>query len=130
MPSRYDLTNGLLVLIAGVIVYSFAPGGPLFVAGSEHVTSHYLGGFIAIIMGVIGLSLYRNMSRVEIGVSVLSILLGFVFILDAPGYLLSSDFQPHALAMQAIGLLTVLVGLVGIGAAFLVRRTALPTPRA
>ena len=130
MPSRYDLTTGLLVLIAGILIFSFAPGQPLFVAGSEHATSHYLGASIAIIVGLIGLSLYKKVNRVEIGVSVLSIVLGLVFILDAPGNLLFSDFQPHALAMETIGLLTVLVGLIGIGAAFLVKRTALPTPKA
>jgi len=130
MASRYDLANGLLVLIAGILIFSFAPGQPLFVASTEHATSHYLGGFMAIIVGLIGLLLYKKVNRVEIGVSVLSIIIGLVFILDAPGNLLFSDFQPHGLAMEAIGLLTVLVGLVGIGAAFVVRRTTLPTPRA
>lgn len=113
----------MLVLIAGIIIYSFAPGGPLFVGGSEHATSHFLGGFIAIIIGLIGLALYKNLGRVEVGVSVLSIILGLIFILDAPGMTLSSELSPHAAAMQAIGALTVLVGLIGVGAAFLVKKT-------
>ena len=123
MASRYDLAMGVLVLIAGIIIYSFAPGGPLFVGGSEHATSHFLGSFIVIIIGLIGLALYRNLGRVEVGVSVLSIILGLIFILDAPGMVLSSMWTPHAVAMQVIGALTILVGLIGVGAAFLVRKT-------
>jgi len=40
-----------------------------------------------------------------------------VFALDAPGGVLYSALDPHALAMQGIGGLTALVGLVGIVAA-------------
>jgi hypothetical protein len=122
MASRYDLSIGVLVLIAGIIIYSFAPGGPLFVGGSEHATSHFLGSFVAIIIGLVGLALYKNLGRVEIGVSALSVILGVVFVLDSPT-LLGQDFGPHALAMQAIGALTVLVGLIGVGAGLLSRRT-------
>lgn len=125
MASRYDLGIGVLVLIAGIIIYSFAPGGPLFVTGTEHATSHYLGGFIAIIMGLVGLALYKNLGRVEVGVSVLSIILGLIFILEAPRMVLYSVWAPHPVAMQATGALIVLVGLIGIAAAFLVRKTGI-----
>jgi hypothetical protein len=124
MALKYDLSIGVLALIAGIIIYSFAPGGPLFVGGSGHATSHFLGGFIAIIIGLVGLAVYKNLSRVEVGVSVLSIILGLTFILDGPGMVLYSVWTPHPVAMQAVGALVVLVGLVGIGAAFLVRKTA------
>jgi len=79
-----------------------------------------VGGIIAIIVGLVGIGLYRNIGKVEVGVSVLSIILGIIFILEAPG-LFYSELQPHALAMQAIGALMVL--LVGVGAAFLPEKT-------
>ena len=128
MVSRTDLAIGVLAFIVGLIILSFAPGFPLFIGGSEHFTTHYVGGFLAIIVGIIGLALYRKIGRVEIGVSILSIILGLVFILDVPGALFS-DLQPHALAMETLGTLTVIVGLVGIGAAFISRKSTV-TPKA
>jgi len=124
MVSKYDLAIGVLVLIAGIIIYSFAPGGALFVGGAEQATTHYVGGFIAIIIGLVGVALYRNLGRVEVGVSVLSVISGVLFILEAPG-LLYADFGPHAFAMEAVGGLTILIGLIGIGAAFLTRKSTL-----
>jgi hypothetical protein len=123
MVSRTDLVVGALVFIVGLIILSFAPNFPLFMAGSEHAVSHYSGGLLAIIVGIIGVALYRSINRVEVGVSILSILLGLVFILDALGLVLYSELQPHALAMEAVGTLTVIVGLFGIGAAFITRKT-------
>jgi hypothetical protein len=122
MASKNTLAIGVLVFIVGLIIYSFSPMGPLYVAGSEHATTHYLGGFLAIIVGIIGVSLHRNIGKAETGVSILSIILGIVFILEVPG-LLYSELQPHALAIEVVGALTVLVGLVGIGVALMTRKT-------
>jgi len=122
MASKNALAIGVLVFIVGLIIYSFSPIGTLYVAGSEHATTHYLGSFLAIIVGIIGVALHRNIGKAETGVSILSIILGIVFILEIPG-LLYSELQPHALAMEVVGALTVLVGLVGIGAALMTRKT-------
>jgi hypothetical protein len=127
MVSRTDLAIGVLVFIVGLIILSFAPGFPLFMPGSEHFTTHYIGGSLAILVGIIGLALYRRIGRVEVGVSILSIILELVFIVDMPRGLLYSDLQPHGLAMEALGTLTVIVGLVGIGAAFISKKiTVMP----
>ena len=65
---------------------------------------------------------------VEQFVSVLTIIVGVILILEVPG-LLYSELQPYALAMDAIGALTVVVDLIEIGAAWLVKRiTVTPKP--
>jgi uncharacterized membrane protein YdcZ (DUF606 family) len=122
MVSRTDLAVGVLVFIIGLIILSFAPGFPLYIGGSEHVTTHYVGGFLAIIVGIMELASYRRIGRVEVGVSILSILLGLAFILEVPG-MLYAELEPHGLAMELVGALTVIVGLVGIGAAFISKKT-------
>lgn len=117
MVSKNDLLVGLLVLIAGVIIYEFAPGGVLFQTGPAHTTTHYIGGGLAIVFGLIGVALYKKLSMVGLAVSVLSVILGVVFVLDAaPTGVLYPALTPHGLAMQAVGGLTALVGLVGIAA--------------
>jgi hypothetical protein len=121
MVSRNDLVIGVLVLIAGIIIYEFAPGGFLFQGGAAHATTHYIGATIAIIFGLIGLAMYKRLSMVGLGVSILSIILGIVFAFDAPGMALYPSLQPHALAMQATGGLTALVGLLGLAASFAVK---------
>ena len=118
--SKIDLIIGVLVLIAGIIIYEFAPvaaapgAGGLFMAAPAHVTSHYIGSAIAIIFGVIGLALYKKLSKVGRGVSVLSIIMGVVFLLDAPGMPLYPILTPHGQAMALTGGITALVGLIGI----------------
>jgi uncharacterized membrane protein len=78
--------------------------------------THYVGAAIAIIFGLIGVAMYKKLSMAGLGISVLSIILGLVFVLDAPGMALYAALTPHALAMQAVCGLTALVGLVGIAA--------------
>jgi hypothetical protein len=114
MVSRNDLVIGVLVLIAGIIIYEFAPGGFLFQGGPAHAMTHYIGSTIAIVFGLIGMAMYKRLSSIGIAVSVLSIILGLAFVLDAPGMALFPMLQPHATAMVATAGLTALVGLVGI----------------
>jgi len=123
MVSKNDLIVGVLVFIAGIVIYGFAPstaapgGGFIFQGGAAHPTSHYLGGTLAIVFGIVGLALYKKVGRVAVGVAVLSLFLGLVFVLDAPGGPLYAALTPHPLAMATTGALTILVGLVGIVAA-------------
>jgi hypothetical protein len=117
MVSKNDLAIGVLVLIAGVIIYEFAPGGFLYQPMPAHTTTHYVGGAIAILFGLVGLALHKKTNKITTAVSVLSVVLGLVFILDAPasGFLFTAlPAMDHAMHMQAVGGLTVLVGLVGI----------------
>jgi hypothetical protein len=117
MVSKNDLLIGTLVLIVGIIIYSFAPGGALFQKPPAHATTHYIGGGLAIVFGLVGVWMYKKLSMVGLAVSVLSVILGLVFVLDAaPSGVLYSALTPHGLAMQAVGGLTALVGLVGIAA--------------
>ena len=120
MISKNDLLVGILVLVAGILIWEFTPAsaapgaGGLFMAGSMHATSHYIGAAAAIIFGLVGLALYKKVNMVTVAVSVLSILIGIVFLLDAPGMALYPMLTPHAMAIAGVGGLTLLVGLVGI----------------
>jgi hypothetical protein len=49
-----------------------------------------------------------------------SIILGFVFVLDAPTGVLYALLQPHAIAMEVTGGLTALAGLAGIATSLIV----------
>ncbi len=120
MVSKNDLIIGILVLIAGIIIYEFAPGGALFASPAgpggvaAHSNTHYVGGVLAIIFGLIGLALYKKTNMVTAAVSVLSIILGIVFVLDAPAGALYSVLVPHGSAMRTVGGLEAVVGLVGM----------------
>jgi len=121
MVSKNDLTIGVLVLIAGIIYFGFSPGGFLFQGGAAHAMTHYIAATLAIIFGVVGLAMYKKLSMAGVGVSVLSIILGLVMALDAPGMALYSMLVPHGMAMQSVAGLTALVGLIGIAAAFVMK---------
>lgn len=120
MVSKNDLIVGILVLVAGTVIYGFAPaaaapgGGFLFMGGAAHATSHYIGGGFAVIFGVVGLGLYKKVNKLTLAVAVLSIILAIVFILDAPGNPLFAAWIPHGQAMATVGGITVVLGLVGI----------------
>ncbi len=120
MVSKSDLVVGILVLIAGIFMYEFTPAaaapgaGGLFMGGAAHATSHYIGSALAIVFGLVGLALYKRVNKITLPVSVLSIILGIVFLLDAPGMALFRDLQPHGTAMAAISSITLLVGIIGI----------------
>lgn len=113
------------MLIAGIVIYSFAPAGALYVPMPGHTMTHYEGGALAILFGLIGLALYKKTNKVTMAVSVLSVILGIVFILDAPttGVLFTAlPAMDHGLHMQAVGGLTALVGVVGIAGSALVKK--------
>lgn len=122
MSSRFGLAEGLLVLISGILMYSFAPGQPLFVPPPGHVMTHFIGGGLAILFGIIGLALYSRIGRGSLGVAILSVILGLVFILDAPGYPIFQLLQPHGLAMEGIAAVTMLVGIIGLIAALVTKQ--------
>jgi hypothetical protein len=120
MVSKNDLLIGILVLIAGILIYEFTPAaaapgaGGLFMGGMQHATSHYIGSALAIIFGLVGLAMYKKVNMVTVGISVLSLILGIVFLLDAPGMALYPVLTPHGAAMADVGGATLLVGLVGV----------------
>ena len=124
MISKNELIVGVLVLVAGVVIYGFAPaaaapgGGFLFMGGAAHTTSHYIGGGLAVVFGLAGVAMYKKVSKATLGVAVLSLILGIVFVLDAaPSGLLYPMWSPHGQAMATTGGLTILVGLGGVVAA-------------
>lgn len=120
MVSKNDLIVGILVLVAGIVIYGFAPaaaapgGGFLFQKGAAHATSHYIGGALAVIFGLVGVGLYKKVSKLTLAVAVLSLIVGLLFILDAPGNPLYAVWTPHGQAMATTGGITILLGLVGL----------------
>jgi len=122
MVSRNDLAIGVLVFLAGIIIYLFSPAGPLYVpvmqgdmmSAQAHANTHYIGGVFAIFFGLSGLAVYKKVSKVTVGISVSSVVLGIVFALFAPGGPLFPIMQPHGLMMESVGGATALLGLVGI----------------
>ncbi len=127
MVSKNDLLVGVLALIAGILIWGFTPpaaapgGGFLFMGGPAHATTHYIGSALAIIFGIVGLALYKKVSKITLGVAALTLVLGIIFLLDAPGGALYSVWTPHGQAMATTGGITILVGLIGIVATVAVK---------
>ncbi len=114
MFSKKDLLVSVLVLLTGFVMYEFtpmstAPGGGVLLASAGMETGHYVGGALGILFGIVGLALYKKVSKLTIAVSVFSILLGFVFVMDAP-----SASLRMSIPMASIAELTMLVGIIGI----------------
>jgi hypothetical protein len=121
-----DILPGILSLIAGLVMFGFTPGMPLYQLVISHAVSHYIGGIVAIILGIIGLVLYRRIDVIEAGVSILTIILGGIFLLDAPGMFLYPYLEaviPHSIGMEVIGAITynlvIVIGVIGIIAGWL-----------
>lgn len=113
MASKIEITIGLLVVLAGLLIYP----GP--------IGTIYLGGVSAVVFGVVGLALRRRMSRMGLGVSVLAIILGIVAVLVAPGPHLGPTIEERRFAMETLGVLTMATGVFGVvtGAIAKPRRT-------
>ena len=69
---------------------------------------------LAIFFGIIGLALYKKVNKVTFAVSVLSILLGLLFLTIMNNWPLHTVLTPHPVAMATIAELTILVGIIGI----------------
>jgi hypothetical protein len=119
MVSKNDLLVGVLVLITSQVMLEFTPtstgGGGILLAMFGMETGHYAGSVLSILSGIVGLALYRKVNKVTIAVSVLSILLGLMF--------LAIMGNGPMDAMAIIAELTLLVGIIGIvGSAILKRK--------
>ena len=101
---------GVLVLITSQVMLEFTPtmtgGGGILLAMFGMETGHYVGSTLGILSGIVGLALFKKVSKVTIAVSVLSILLGLMF-------LAIMNNGPMD-AMATIAELTLLVGIIDI----------------
>jgi len=108
--SKSDLLVGVLVLITSQVMLEFTPtmtgGGGILLAMFGMETGHYVGSTLGILSGIVGLALFKKVNKVTIAVSVLSILLGLMF-------LAIMNNGPMD-AMATIAELTLLVGIIGI----------------
>ena len=118
MVSKSDLLIGILVAITGIVMHEFTPtnagGGGFLLARFGMEPGHYIGATLGILFGIVGLALYRRVNKVTIAVSVLSILLGVLFLAIMDNWPLHTVLTPHAVAMASIAELTMLVGIIGI----------------
>ena len=84
MVSKSDMLVGILVLITSQVMLQFTPtssgGGGLLLAEFGMEAGHYAGSALGVFSGIIGLALYKKVNKVTVSVSVLSILLGFLFL--------------------------------------------------
>jgi hypothetical protein len=119
MVSKTDLLVGVLVFITSQVMLEFTPtsagGGGVLLAWFGMETGHYSGSALGIFSGIVGLALYKTVNKVTIAVSVLSILLGLMF-------LAIMDTGPMG-AMGIIAELTLLVGIVGIVGSVVLKKT-------
>jgi len=84
MVSKSDLLVGILVFITSQVMLQFTPtssgGGGLLLAEFGMEAGHYAGFALGVFSGIIGLALYKKVNKVTVAVSVLSILLGVMFL--------------------------------------------------
>ena len=129
---------GILFIIVGILIYAVGPEGPLspaFDAGyiAAHSAQHLGITAIPIILGVIGIAMFRRGSRIGVSLSVLAIILAIVFFSIGPeGPLWGPNLFPapagqqplagFAFHMNAHRALSVLFVLLGIANAALVKR--------
>jgi len=85
MVSKSDLLVGILILITSQVMLQFTPtssgGGGLLLAEFGMEAGHYAGFVLGVFSGIIGLALYKKVNKVTFSFSVLSILLGFMFLI-------------------------------------------------
>jgi len=113
MVSKSDLLIGILVSINGIIMHEFAPtmvgGGGFLLARFGMQAGHYTGATLGILFGIVGLALYRKVNKVTIVVSVLSIILGCLFLA-----IINMGMEIMMMGMVTIAGITLLVGIIGI----------------
>jgi len=113
MVSKTDLLIGILVAITGIVMHEFAPtsvgGGGFLLARFGMQAGHYTGAALGVLFGIVGLALYKKVNKITLGVSVLSILLGCLFLA-----LLRMSMEVMESGMVAVAGVTVLVGIMGI----------------
>ena len=116
--SKIDLLVGVLVLITSQVMLEFTPtmsgGGGILLATFGMDTGHYAGSALGILSGIAGLALYKKVNKVTIAVSVLSILLGLMF-------LAIMNNGPMD-AMTTIAEVTLLVGIIGVVGSVVLKR--------
>ncbi len=110
-----------LIVVSGILMFEFAPGGILWQKPSPgfspHNITHLIAGTLAAVLGVAVLVMRKKLGANSAAIGGASLVLGLAFALDAgigPLYKPLLQIIPHATGMQAVGVLTVLVGLVGI----------------
>jgi len=110
-----------LIVVAGILMFEFAPGGFLWQKPSPglsaHNITHLIGGIFAAVIGIAVIATRKSLGHNAAAIGVASLVLGLIFALDAeigPLYKPLLQVVPHATGMQGVGLLTILVGLVGL----------------
>ena len=113
MVSKTDLLIGILVTFTGIVMHEFAPtsvgGGGFLLARFGMQAGHYTGAALGVLFGIVGLALYKKVNKITLGVSVLSILLGCLFLA-----FLRMSMEVMESGMVAVAGVTVLVGIMGI----------------
>ncbi len=111
MVSKSDLLVGVLVLFTSQVMQEFSPssaeGGAILLARFGMATGHYVGSALGLLSGIVGLALYNKVNMMTTAVSVLSILLGLMF-------LAIMIYHWPMGTMAIIADLTLLVGIAGI----------------
>ncbi len=102
-------------------MFEFAPGGILWQKGgpglSPHSITHLIAGPLAAIFGAAVLVMRKKLGSNSAAIGGASLVLGLVFALDAgvgPLFKPLAQIIPHGTGMQAMGGLTIVVGLVGL----------------
>ena len=94
-------------------MHEFAPtnvgGGGFLLARFGMQAGHYTGATLGILFGIVGLAQYRKVNKVTIAVSVLSILLGCLFLA-----IMGMGMAIMQMGMVSISGVTLLVGIIGI----------------
>lgn len=110
---RTGVVYGIIVVILGIVVYAFAPAGPLFPQpfnAQTHATQHMVAGALLAIAGVAAIPIFKKGKGLALGVVVL--ILGVLAYLIVPGIL--STRANHLMNHQIVSAVTVIVGLAAI----------------
>jgi len=125
MMAKPGMVLPALIVLAGVVIFEFAPGGFLFqpvkmapgAMLSPHGWSHVVGGVLAMVIGAAVLAMRKKLGGPSAAIGAVTLIIGLVFALDAKGLPLYDPLVkaiPHGTGMQALGALTIVVGLIGL----------------